>query len=69
MLRVSRGSSARASPCYDGPATAPSKRLLAYYPGYVKTQDGPAAIELLGVDGLRSGCPHLDRWLAGLLIM
>ena len=50
----------------DGPATAPSKRLLAAYPGYNKTQDGPLAIAELGLDALRSQCPHLDEWLRRL---
>ncbi|MFI9011298.1 DUF4276 family protein [Actinosynnema sp. NPDC053489] len=47
----------------DGPATAPSKRLLAYHPGYVKTIDGPLAVQDLGLARLRAACPHLDRWL------
>lgn len=51
----------------DGPATAPSKRLLAHCPGYVKTLDGPVAVAELGLAGLRAVCPHLDRWLIGFL--
>ncbi|MEU4444777.1 DUF4276 family protein [Actinosynnema sp. NPDC050801] len=47
----------------DGPATAPSKRLLDYCPGYVKTVDGPLAIQDLGLARLRAACPHLDAWL------
>ncbi|MFE2756120.1 DUF4276 family protein [Actinosynnema sp. NPDC059335] len=47
----------------DGPATAPSKRLLDYCPGYVKTIDGPLAIQDLGLARLRAECPHLDAWL------
>lgn len=47
----------------DGPATAPSKRLLDYCPGYVKTVDGPLAIQDLGLARLREQCPHLDGWL------
>ncbi|GAA3459680.1 hypothetical protein GCM10018963_16930 [Saccharothrix longispora] len=47
----------------DGPATAPSKRLLAYCPTYLKTSDGPIAVEELGVARLRAVCPHLDAWL------
>jgi hypothetical protein len=48
----------------DGPSTAPSKRLLAYCPGYTKTLDGPRAVADLGVAALREQCPHLDGWLA-----
>jgi hypothetical protein len=50
----------------DGPATAPSKRLLGYQSDYLKTEDGPAAILELGVARLRPQCPHLDGWLADL---
>lgn len=50
----------------DGPATAPSKRLLCYRPDYAKTLDGPAAIAELGLPELRVRCPHLDGWLGRL---
>ncbi|ANZ36250.1 hypothetical protein BBK82_09425 [Lentzea guizhouensis] len=50
----------------DGPTTAPSKRILRYCPGYMKTSDGPMAIEELGVAALRARCPHLDEWLTSL---
>ena len=48
----------------DGMETAPSKRLLRYWPTYVKTMDGPIAE--LGVSKLRAQCPHLDAWLTRL---
>jgi hypothetical protein len=50
----------------DRPETAPSKRLLAYCPTYLKTSDGPLAIEELGIGKLRAQCPHLDAWLRTL---
>lgn len=50
----------------DGVETAPSKRLLRYWPTYVKTMDGPLAIAELGVTKLRATCPHLDAWLTAL---
>lgn len=50
----------------DDPATAPSKRILRYCPGYAKTSDGPMAIEELGLSRLRARCPHLDAWLRPL---
>jgi hypothetical protein len=46
----------------DGPRTAPSKRLLRYHPGYLKTLDGPLAIADFGLPALRARCPHLDEW-------
>lgn len=52
----------------DGPTTAPSKRLLAAYPAYNKTQDGPLAIAELGLPALRAACPHLDAWLKQLVV-
>jgi hypothetical protein len=51
----------------DGPATAPSKRLLGYRPDYAKTIAGPAVIAELGIARLRAQCPHLDRWLTALM--
>lgn len=50
----------------DGTETAPSKRLLRYWPTYVKVLDGPLAIAELGVSKLRAQCPHLDAWLTEL---
>lgn len=50
----------------DGVHTAPSKRLQRYCPTYVKTFDGPLAISALGLGGLRSRCPHVDRWLGAI---
>lgn len=47
----------------DGPATAPSKRLLAHHPAYNKLLDGPLALADLGLPALRERCPHLDAWL------
>jgi hypothetical protein len=48
----------------DNPNTAPSKRLMRYWPGYIKTIDGPRVIAELGLTNLRAQCPHLDSWLA-----
>ncbi|GAA3063911.1 DUF4276 family protein [Actinokineospora globicatena] len=50
----------------DGPATAPSKRLIGHCPGYAKTVEGPLAVTALGIDALRALCPHVDTWLLGL---
>lgn len=50
----------------DGVTTAPSKRLMRYRPGYMKTVDGPLAIAELGLAELRACCPHLDQWLTDL---
>lgn len=50
----------------DSPETAPSKRILEIVPGYDKVAFGVTATTDVGVDGLRSGCPWLDRWLTEL---
>jgi hypothetical protein len=50
----------------DSPVTAPSKRLLRRVPGYSKCQDGPDAIELAGLDHVRSRCPRFNNWLSRL---
>ncbi|MER7211111.1 DUF4276 family protein [Streptosporangium sp. NPDC000239] len=51
----------------DGRETAPSKRILAAYPGYRKTHDGPLAIADHGLAALRRDCPHLDAWVLRVL--
>lgn len=50
----------------DHPDTAPSKRLQERLPAYRKTLHGPLCVESLGLTNLRTRCPHLDEWLAGL---
>jgi hypothetical protein len=48
----------------NGPATAPSKRLLAAHPQYRKTIDGPTLVEHIGLPVIRGNCPHFDNWLS-----
>ncbi len=50
----------------DGPATAPSKRILGMMPGYKKTLHGPLIAAEIGLDVLRQACPHFNAWLARL---
>lgn len=66
QLRADEESSGGPELVNDDPATAPSKRILRYCPGYAKTSDGPMAIEELGLSRLRARCPHLDAWLQSL---
>jgi uncharacterized protein DUF4276 len=47
----------------DGVDTAPSKRIMHAYPRYAKTIDGPLVIADVGLDSIRSSCPHTDDWL------
>jgi Domain of unknown function (DUF4276) len=50
----------------EGPDTAPSKRLLAAFPAYQKTLQGPLVTSAVGLDRIRAVCPHFDRWLSRL---
>ncbi len=50
----------------DGVDTAPSKRIMSAYPQYSKTIDGPLVIAEVGLDAIRSFCPHADGWLREL---
>lgn len=52
----------------DGPHTAPSKRLIAEFLDYEfsKTAIGPQVAELIGLETIRSLCPHFHRWLRRL---
>jgi hypothetical protein len=50
----------------DGPATAPSKRLVANIPGYSKIRHGIDALELAGLAKIRGACPRFDAWVTRL---
>jgi hypothetical protein len=51
----------------DGPQTAPSKRVLAAWPGYSKTIDGIDAVLDAGLDRVLDHCPSLRQWLDRLV--
>lgn len=50
----------------DGPHTAPSKRVIAQFPEYSKATVGPQMAERIGLEKIRSECPHFHRWLERL---
>ncbi len=50
----------------DSPATAPSKRVIAVYPGYRKVIEGTQAAAKVGVAAMRTQCPHFREWLEAL---
>jgi hypothetical protein len=50
----------------DNPDTAPSKRLQAIYPRYSKPFFGSLIAGRIGLDLMRSECPHFRSWLAML---
>jgi len=52
----------------DGQRSAPSKRIIAELPDYgdAKAAVGPQVAELIGLDVIRSKCPHFAAWLSRL---
>jgi hypothetical protein len=47
----------------DSPLTAPSKRIEGLIPGYEKPLLGTLAILEIGLNRIRSECPHFAAWL------
>ena len=47
----------------DSPITAPSKRIEALLPAYQKLTMGVQATQDIGLDAIRSECPHFRDWL------
>jgi hypothetical protein len=51
----------------DRPQYAPSKRLLTLFGDeYQKTVHGPLIAETIGLDVLRTECPHFNEWISTL---
>jgi hypothetical protein len=52
----------------DRPHSAPSKRIIAVLPDYegAKRVVGPQVAALIGLDVIRSKCPHFNVWLSRL---
>lgn len=50
----------------DGPATAPSKRLLHSWRGYDKPAYGPRIAEQIGINTILQECPHFRNWITSL---
>ncbi len=50
----------------DSPQTAPSKRIAKLVPGYQKPPMGVLAALEIGLETMRSECPHFDEWLKRL---
>ena len=51
----------------DGPSTAPSKRLEAADPGYMKTVVGPQLVSEAGLPAVLERCPTFTAWWEDLL--
>ncbi len=50
----------------DGQHTAPSKRIIAEFPEYSKTTVGSQMAERIGLQNIRSKCPHFKVWVERL---
>ena len=50
----------------DSPQTAPSKRIESLVPGYKKPVLGTLAVLEIGLEAIRSECPHFHSWLERL---
>lgn len=50
----------------DSPQTCASRRVLALVPGYQKPLNGMLAATAMGLDQIRSNCPHFSNWLTRL---
>lgn len=50
----------------EGPRTAPSKRIIGAIPEYAKAKAsaGPDVAKAIGLDVLRTKCPHFGAWLS-----
>ena len=47
----------------DSPVSAPSKRIENLVPGYEKPLLGTLAVLEIGLDIIRTECPHFAAWL------
>ena len=50
----------------DGQHTAPSKRIRSQFPDYSKVTTGPQIVERIGLETIRSNCPHFNAWIEKL---
>lgn len=50
----------------DGQATHPAARILKLAPSFRKAVHGPLVVERIGLEALRSKCPHFDEWVVWL---
>ena len=50
----------------EGQHAAPSKRILTQFPDYSKVTTGPQVAEQVGLENIRSRCPHFNAWLERL---
>ena len=47
--------------------TAPSKRIPALISSYLKTRNGIAVAQEIGIVKMRAECPHFDAWIQSII--
>ncbi len=57
----------------NGPTTAPSKRIIKAIEGnkkykYNKPTTGKSVTKQIGIEELRTKCPHFNEWINKLLV-
>jgi hypothetical protein len=52
----------------EGETTAPSKRILVAYPSYEKIWEGNLMAIDVGIELMKSKCPHFSDWLEKIRI-
>ncbi len=50
----------------ERPGSSPSKRIARLFPAYRKTIHGPSTAARIGLERIRSECPHFAQWLERL---
>jgi hypothetical protein len=50
----------------ERPEFAPSKRIVNLFPAYRKTLHGPTTAGRIGLERIRSECPHFNDWMTKL---
>ena len=50
----------------ETPGMSPSKRIDRLFPAYRKTIHGPYVAGSIGLEKMRSECPHFDEWVSSL---
>lgn len=50
----------------DRPGHSPSKRIESLFPGYKKALHGPTTAARIGIERIRSECPHFHGWITEL---
>lgn len=50
----------------EGEKTYPAARIQRYFPDYRKPRDGPRIAKEIGLNNIRTRCPHFDKWLRWL---